>query len=70
MIQVTRHGDVIAVLLPRSGTLGRYTSLVARGIVRLKATTTSDLDRVPQYAVPADAPALKTLLAERVDDPR
>jgi antitoxin (DNA-binding transcriptional repressor) of toxin-antitoxin stability system len=30
-IEVTRHGKVIAVLLPGSGTLGRYSSLVAKG---------------------------------------
>jgi antitoxin (DNA-binding transcriptional repressor) of toxin-antitoxin stability system len=70
MIQVTRHGDVIAVLLPGSGTLGRYALLVAKGIVRLKATTTSDLDKVPEYAVPVDVSALQTLLAERMEDPR
>jgi antitoxin (DNA-binding transcriptional repressor) of toxin-antitoxin stability system len=70
MIQVTRHGAVIAVLLPGSGTLGRYASLVAKGIARLKATTTSDLDRVPQYAVPTDVSALEILLAERAEDSR
>jgi hypothetical protein len=39
---------VIAVLLPGSGTLGRYAPLVTKGAIKLKATTTSDLDRVPQ----------------------
>jgi len=69
-IQVTRHGKVIAVLLPGSGTLGRYTSLVAKGVIRLKATTTSDLDRIPQYAMPPDASPLDILLAERAEDDR
>lgn len=54
-IQVTRRGKVIAVLLPVSGALGRYASLVTNGVIRLTATTTSDLDRIPQYAIPADA---------------
>jgi antitoxin (DNA-binding transcriptional repressor) of toxin-antitoxin stability system len=69
-IQVTRHGNVIAVLLPGSGALGRYSSLVAKGIIRLKATTTSDLDRLPQYTVPAEVSPLEVLLAERAEDDR
>jgi prevent-host-death family protein len=69
-IEVTRHGKVIAVLLPGSGTLGRYTDLVARGVIRLKATTTSDLEGLPQYATPADVSALDVLLAERAEDER
>jgi prevent-host-death family protein len=69
-IEVTRHGKVIAVLLPGSGTLGRYAPLVTKGAIKLKATTTSDLDRVPQYAMPADASPLDDLLAERAEDHR
>ena len=69
-IEVTRHGKVIAVLLPGSGTLGRYTDLVARGMIRLKATTTSDLDRLPHYATPAGVDPLDILLAERAEDER
>jgi antitoxin (DNA-binding transcriptional repressor) of toxin-antitoxin stability system len=69
-IEVTRHGDVIAVLLPGSGTLGRYSSLVAKGLIRLKATTTSDLGRIPQYDVPADVSPLDLLLAARAADDR
>lgn len=64
-IEVTRHGKVIAVLLPGSGTLGRYAPLVTRGVIKLKSTTTSDLDRVPHYAdvarsigLPVAAPGL------------
>lgn len=69
-IEVTRHGKVIAVLLPGSGTLGRYTPLVAKGIVKLKATTTSDLDRLPHFPVPDDVSPLDLLLAERAEDDR
>ena len=69
-IEVTRHGKVIAVLLPGAGALGRYTDLVAKGIIRLKATTTSDLDRLPQYSVPTGVSALDVLLAERAEDER
>ena len=69
-IEVTRHGKVIAVLLPGSGTLGRYAPLVTKGVIKLKSTTTSDLDRVPHYAVPAEASPLDHLLAERAADDR
>ncbi len=69
-IQVTRHGKIIAVLLPGSGTLGRYASLVAKGLIRLKATTTSDLDRVPRYPVPPDVSPLDLLLTSRAEDDR
>jgi antitoxin (DNA-binding transcriptional repressor) of toxin-antitoxin stability system len=69
-LEVTRHGKVIAILLPGSGALGRYTPLVTKGIIRLNATTTSDLDRLPQYTVPADSSPLDILLAERAEDDR
>jgi antitoxin (DNA-binding transcriptional repressor) of toxin-antitoxin stability system len=69
-IEVTRHGKVIAVLLPGSGTLSRYAPLVTRGLIRLNTTTTSDLDRIPEYAVPAGASPLDILLDERAQDER
>ncbi len=69
-LEVTRHGKVIAVLLPGSGTLGRYAELAAKGIIRLKATTTSDLDTIPRYPVPAGVDPLDVLLAERAEDDR
>lgn len=69
-IQVTRHGKVIAVLLPGAGGLDRYSPLVAKGLIRLKATTTSDLDRLPRPDVPADASPLHVLLASRAEDDR
>jgi antitoxin (DNA-binding transcriptional repressor) of toxin-antitoxin stability system len=69
-VQVTRHGKVIALLSPASGALRRYSSLVAKGVLRLKATTTSDLDRITQYATPPDLAPLDLLLAERAEDDR
>lgn len=69
-IQVTRHGNVIAVLLPASGALDRYASLIAKGLLRLKATTTDDLDRLPRYEVPPQADPLEALLAGRAEDDR
>lgn len=69
-IEVTRHGRVIAVLLPGGEALARYVPLVARGLVKLKATTTSDLDRIREVAVTSEVSPLDLLLAERADDDR
>jgi prevent-host-death family protein len=69
-IEVTRHGKTIAVVVPGSGVLGRYVPLIARGIIRIRPTTTRDLDELPSYAVPEDASPLDVLLAEREADPR
>jgi prevent-host-death family protein len=69
-IEVTRHGKVIAVLLPGSSGLGRYRSLVAKGLIRLRATTTTDVDQLPHYDVPADASPLDLLLDARAADDR
>ena len=69
-IEVTRGGTVIAVLRPGPDMWGRYSDLAAAGAIRLAATTTSDLDRIPRYATPADASPLDLLLAERDEDDR
>lgn len=69
-IQVTRHGKIIAVLLPGSSTLGRYAPLAAKGIIKLQSTTTSDLGGITRYPVPADSSPLEVLLAERAEDER
>lgn len=69
-IEVTRHGRVIAVLLPGGESLARYLPLVTKGLVKLKATTTSDLDRLPELTVPVDVAPLDLLLADRADDER
>ncbi len=69
-IEVTRHGKVIAVVVPGSGVLGRYAPLIAKGIIRIKPTTTGDLDQLPSYAVLDDASPLDVLLAEREADGR
>lgn len=58
------------MLLPASGPLNRYSSLVARGIIRLKLTTGRDLDRLQRYDIPADVSPLDVLLAEREEDER
>ena len=69
-IEVTRHGKTIAVVVPGSGVFGRYVSLIARGVIRIKPTTTRDLDQLPNYAVPDDVSPLDVLLAEREADDR
>ena len=70
MIEVTRHGLVIAVLLPGGEALARYVPLVTKGLVKLKATTTSDVDRIKTVPVPDDVSPLDLLLAERAEDAR
>jgi prevent-host-death family protein len=69
-IEVTRHGRVIAVLLPGGEAVARYVPLVTKGLVKLKGTTTSDLDRIVRVPVPDDVSPLDMLLTERVDDDR
>jgi len=59
-----------AVVVPGSGILGRYAPLIAKGIIRMKPTTTRDLDQIPTYTVPEDASPLDDLLAERQADDR
>jgi antitoxin (DNA-binding transcriptional repressor) of toxin-antitoxin stability system len=69
-IEVTRHGRVIAVLLPGGQTLARYVPLVSKGLARLKGTTTNDLDRIPELLLAPDVSPLDLLLAERAEDDR
>ncbi|SCE69653.1 hypothetical protein GA0070558_10367 [Micromonospora haikouensis] len=61
---------VSAVLLPGPGAPGRYASLVANGVIRLKVATTSDLDRLPRYDVPSEVSPLDLLLTDREHDKR
>lgn len=69
-IEVTRHGNVIALLLPGSGRLSRYSALAAKGLLRLKSTTTDDLDRLPRYVTSGDVSPVDLLLQEREEDER
>ena len=48
----------------------RYVPLVTKGLVKLKGTTTSDLERITEIAVPDDVSPLDLLLAERAEDDR
>ena len=65
MFARAEHGETIEVT-----TLGRYSELVARGSIKLVATTTSDLDRLPRYAVPEGVDPMEILLAERAEELR
>ena len=70
-IEVTRHGKIIAVLLPGSADLARYAPLVATGQIRLKSATATDVDAIPQFVLPDDAPSpLDALLAMRDEEDR
>src|SRR5205809_4928231 len=69
-IEVTRHGKTIAVVVPGSGVPGRYAPLIARGIIRIKPTTTRDLTQLPSSAVPEDASPLPILPPAREPDDR
>lgn len=69
-LTVTRHGKVVAILVPANGTLGRYAELVAQGRLRLKSITTDDLAHIPHYPPPEGPDPLDTLLAMREEDDR
>jgi hypothetical protein len=60
----------VAVLLPGGEPLATYLPLVTKGLLKLKATTTSDLDRLPQLGLPPEVSPLDLLLRERMDDDR
>lgn len=65
-VEVTRHGNVIAILMPSGGPMERYAHLVAQGKIKLKTATVADLADFPRYDLPDDAPdPLESLLAER-----
>ncbi|MGW5350279.1 type II toxin-antitoxin system Phd/YefM family antitoxin [Streptomyces sp. NPDC004031] len=69
-VEVTRHGRVIATVLPGAPHFERYAHLVAQGQIRLKAATTADLDRLPVHGSDNARSPLDILLADREDDPR
>jgi len=69
-IEVTRHGHVIAVLFRGGEALAQYARLMTKGLLRLGATTTSDLDTLPKVRVPGGVEPLDVLLAERAEDGR
>lgn len=66
-LEVTRHGEVIAVLIPPSRTQSRYDELVARGTIQ-PATgnlTAEDWRQFTHFDVPDDVDPLAVLLEMR-----
>jgi prevent-host-death family protein len=66
-VEVTRHGKVIAVLIPPPRTQSRYDELVARGVIRpaKRGLVAGDWDKFTHIDVPEDVDPLALLLALR-----
>ncbi|URM91856.1 type II toxin-antitoxin system Phd/YefM family antitoxin [Streptomyces sp. MRC013] len=69
-IQVTRRGNVIAILSPAGSPMERYAHLVAQGKIKLKPVTGADRHGMPHYEVPEDVDPVALLLAECEEDDR
>ena len=69
-IEITRHGKVIATLIPgQRKKRSRIDELVASGALRMSEKTTSDLDTFTRIKVPEGAPdPLQLLLEERYSE--
>jgi prevent-host-death family protein len=67
-VTVTKRGKPIAILVPASGRLGRYSQLVAEGKVRLTSFTTDDIDRRPRYATDRPGSPIQTILDMKDED--
>jgi prevent-host-death family protein len=65
VIEVTRHGRVIAVLSPPKRAQSRYDELVARGLLIPAERTTDQLDQYARIDVPDDVDPLAMLLEMR-----
>jgi antitoxin (DNA-binding transcriptional repressor) of toxin-antitoxin stability system len=66
-IEVTRHGKVIATIVPRQRG-DKYAELVASGQIRPGSLTSRDLDRYPTVDIPDDVDPLRVLLEMRDED--
>ncbi|HEY4454256.1 MAG TPA: hypothetical protein VGN81_08090 [Pseudonocardiaceae bacterium] len=66
-LEVTRHGEVIAILIPPPRTRSRHDELVARGTVRpaTKNLTADKWDEFTHIEVPEDVSPLAMLLEMR-----
>jgi antitoxin (DNA-binding transcriptional repressor) of toxin-antitoxin stability system len=66
-IEITRHGKVIATLIPgQQKKRSRIDELVESGALHLSGKTTSDLDTFTRIKLPEGAPdPLQTLLEDR-----
>lgn len=69
-IEITRHGKVIATLIPgQRKPLSRLELLEATGALHRSGKTTDDLDSFTQIDVPDDVDPVQVLLADREDIP-
>jgi len=68
VVEVTRDGEVIAILTPRPRS--HYETLVAEGLIipAKRGLTTSDLDKYTHIEVPDDADPLAILLEMRAEE--
>lgn len=66
-VEVTRHGKVIAVLIPPPRTQSRYDDLVARGVIRPagRRLTAGDWNKFTHINVPEGVDPLAMLLESR-----
>lgn len=69
-IEITRHGQVIATLIPgRQKKRSRIDELVESGALHLSEKTLADIDTFTQIELPEGAPdPLQTLLEERYSE--
>lgn len=69
-VEVTKHGKVIAVLIPPPRTQSRYDELVARGVIRPaeRGLAAGDWEEFTHIDVPADVDPLAVLLDLRAHE--
>lgn len=69
-LEVTRHGEVIAVLIPPPRTYDRYEELVALGEIRPAGgnLTAGDWRQFARFDVPEDVDPVAVLLEMREDE--
>lgn len=67
-IEVTRHGTVIATLIPGQRQHSRYDELVASGFIRPSGKTMKDRHTFTHIDIPDDADPLQDLLDARYSE--
>ncbi|THV42904.1 type II toxin-antitoxin system Phd/YefM family antitoxin [Glycomyces buryatensis] len=67
-VTVTKRGRPIAILLPASDRLGKYTELVKSGQLQLASFTTDDIDRRPLHQTDQPDSPIQTILDMRDAD--
>lgn len=69
-LEVTRHGDVVAVLVPPPRGQNQYEDLVNRGVIKSRppnAPKAGDWERFPRIDIPAGMDPLDILAEQRAD---